>query len=191
MFVQLSFGYVVQKHRMRHLTRPEHTGRAFCMFSIAYAPQSVFSADTRRSRMYEYSSYVLCLGQRVIEGGIVVNSIVHFELQVTNPEQTIEFYRNVFGWTIEKYGDLGYWFVTTGEEGAGITGGILPTPDGQARVINTIEVDSVDAYLVKINENGGKTIYPKMPIPGRGYVAYCEGPDGLIFGIFQRDEDAK
>ncbi|WP_067935067.1 VOC family protein [Alicyclobacillus kakegawensis] len=120
-----------------------------------------------------------------------MNRIAHFEMQVANTEQTVEFYRNIFGWKIEKHGDLGYWLITTDEEGTGITGGILPSPDGQARVINTIEVDNVDEYLVKITANGGETVYPKMPIPGRGYVAYCQGPEKLIFGIFQRDENAK
>jgi uncharacterized protein len=125
-----------------------------------------------------------------LKGGFAMNGVAHFEMQVANTEKTIEFYRNIFGWKIEQYGDMGYWFVTT-EDGAAVTGGILPSSDGKARVINTIEVDNVDDYLVKINENGGETIYPKMPIPGRGYVAYCQGPEELVFGIYQPDENAK
>jgi uncharacterized protein len=115
-----------------------------------------------------------------------VNGIAHFEMQVADTQRTIEFYKNVFGWKIEKFGDMGYSLITI--DGEKVGGGILHSPDGQARVVNTIEVDSVDDYLIKINNNGGETIHPKMKIPGRGWVAYCQGPEGLTFGIFQPDE---
>jgi uncharacterized protein len=61
--------------------------------------------------------------------------------------------------------EQGYWFVTTDEEGIEITDGILPSPDGQARIVNTIEVECVDDYLTKIIEHGRVTVYPKSPIP--------------------------
>ena len=39
------------------------------------------------------------------------------------------------------------------------------------RTINTIGVDSVDAYLEKVIRKGGKIAKPKMAIPGVGYQA--------------------
>ncbi|GIN39370.1 MULTISPECIES: VOC family protein [Heyndrickxia] len=120
-----------------------------------------------------------------------MNRIAHFEMQVSNTEKTIEFYKNIFGWKIEPFGDYGYNFITTDEEGVEVTGGILPSPDGQARIINTIEVNNLEESLEKVQENGGETIYPKMALPGRGFVAYCQGPEGLLFGIFQPDKNAQ
>jgi hypothetical protein len=56
---------------------------------------------------------------------------------------------------------------------------------------NTIEVDSVDAFLEKITEAGGKVIAPKMPIPGVGYFAMCLDTEGNPFGLMEDDPDAK
>jgi hypothetical protein len=35
---------------------------------------------------------------------------------------------------------------------------------------------------------GGKTVVPKMVIPGVGHVAYCRDPEGNIFGLFEDDQ---
>lgn len=43
--------------------------------------------------------------------------IVHFELKVKNVEKTIKFYKDVFGWKIEKWeGPMDYWLEMTGDE---------------------------------------------------------------------------
>jgi hypothetical protein len=82
-------------------------------------------------------------------------------------------------------------FAITGEEGQGINGGIMPSPDGQARTFNTIEVTDVDEFTQKVVENGGQLVVPKNAIPGVGYVAYCKDPEGLIFGVYHNDSEAK
>jgi predicted enzyme related to lactoylglutathione lyase len=56
--------------------------------------------------------------------------------------------------------------------------------------MNTIDVPSCDEYLRRIDAAGGKTIVPKMPIPGVGWLAYCTDPEGNGFGIMQADESA-
>lgn len=119
---------------------------------------------------------------------------IHFDLHVTDLEKAIDFYTKIFGWKFEKYGpeEMGYYLVSTGEkETPGIDGGITRSRDGQARTVNTIQVDSVDDYLKKIVENGGQVALPKMPIPGVGYVAYVIAPGGLLFGIMHDDPSAK
>jgi predicted enzyme related to lactoylglutathione lyase len=122
---------------------------------------------------------------------IRMNRIVHFEFQAKNPERSMNFFSNVFGWKFQQFGDQGYWFIITGEEGQGINGGIMPSPDGQARTYNTVEVSSVDEYVQKVLENGGEIALPKMAIPGVGYVAYCKDPEGIIFGVYHYDPEAK
>lgn len=78
-----------------------------------------------------------------------------------------------------------------GEDGNGVNGGIMPSPDAQPRTFNTVEVDNVDDYLAKISEHGGEMVVPKAAIPEMGYVAYCKDPEGLIFGVFHVDENAQ
>jgi predicted enzyme related to lactoylglutathione lyase len=62
--------------------------------------------------------------------------------------------------------------------------------DGSARTIVTMDVDSVDETVAKVEAAGGTVALPKHTIPGVGYQAYCMDPDGTIFGVHQRDDTA-
>jgi predicted enzyme related to lactoylglutathione lyase len=118
--------------------------------------------------------------------------VVHFEFAADNPERAAKFYRDVFGWESSSWGGpMEYWLVKTGSEAPGIDGGILRYQDKMPRTINTIGVDSVDAYVEKAVRNGAKIAKPKMTIPGVGYQAYCLDTEGNVFGIYQPDEKAK
>ena len=119
--------------------------------------------------------------------------VVHFEIPVDNPERVLKFYKDVFGWTFQKWdGPQEYWLVTTGpNEEPGINGGIMRRRKGNAGPVNTVAVASLDKALATIEKVGGKTVVPKMSITGVGYVAYCEDPDGNIFGVHEADASAK
>jgi predicted enzyme related to lactoylglutathione lyase len=123
----------------------------------------------------------------------MANRPTHFEIQVPNPEEAAEFYKNVFGWTVQKWdGPEDYWLLMTGEDGEpGIHGAIMRSPDGQARTVNTLNVSNVDEYTAKVEAGGGTVVMPKMAIPGVGYVAYCKDPGGTIFGVYHEDREAK
>jgi predicted enzyme related to lactoylglutathione lyase len=118
--------------------------------------------------------------------------VVHFEFAADNPERAAKFYTQVFGWKINKWdGPQDYWLVSTGEEKQpGINGGLM-RPQGPQRVINTIDVPSVDEFTAKVTNSGGKVVMPKMAVPGVGYLAYCTDTEGNSFGIMQFDEKAK
>ncbi len=49
----------------------------------------------------------------------------------------------------------------------------------------------MEYWLVNAGDDGGKLIMPKTPIPGVGYFAYCEDPEGNLFGVMQADSNAK
>ncbi|MBZ5581978.1 MAG: VOC family protein [Acidobacteriia bacterium] len=117
---------------------------------------------------------------------------VHFEIPVDNPERAAAFYRNVFGWKIEKWeGPIEYWNVTTGEAGPGINGGIMRRQHPQQPCVNTIGVDSLEETVATVEKNGGQIAVPKMAIPGVGWLAYCKDLDGHIFGVLQPDSSAR
>jgi predicted enzyme related to lactoylglutathione lyase len=85
-----------------------------------------------------------------------------------------------------------YWLITTGADGQpGINGGMLRRAQPGSGTVNTIDVPSVDEYVANIEKKGGQVVLPKMPIPGIGYLAYCQDPDGNTFGIMQADQSAK
>jgi hypothetical protein len=116
--------------------------------------------------------------------------IIHFEINADEPEKIIEFYKNTFGWTIQNWeGPTDYWLVMTGE-GEGIDGGIAKA-EGEERIINTIGVDDLDAYMKKVEENGGTIVRQKSAIPGIGWLAYFIDPEDNLHGMMQSDPKAK
>lgn len=126
-----------------------------------------------------------------------MNRVVHFEFTVKNPERAIKFYSEVFGWKISNWGGpVNYWLISTGpKEDIGIDGGFSLESERDKNLgsgtLNTIEVASVDDYIKKIENSGGKAITPKMPIPWVGYMAFCKDTEGNVFGIMHNDPNAK
>jgi hypothetical protein len=49
----------------------------------------------------------------------------------------------------------------------------------------------VDEFVERVTRHGGKVVMPKMAIPGVGYQAYCQDPEGNLFGIHQSAPSAK
>jgi predicted enzyme related to lactoylglutathione lyase len=127
-----------------------------------------------------------------------MSRVVHFEIQATRPEQLIEFYSALLGWSFRKWGEMDYWLIETGPaEKPGIDGGLLPRqgpPPAEMQPVNcfvcTVEVASLDDLLLRSTSLGGTIALPKMPIPGVGWLAYVKDPDGNIFGLIQPDDKA-
>lgn len=119
--------------------------------------------------------------------------VVHFDIGADNPERAVKFYTNVFDWSVQKWeGPTDYWLVTTGPENEpGINGGIAKRNRPQETTTNTIEVPSVDEFLEKVKEAGGKIITPKTPIQGVGYFVLCQDTEGNPFGLMEEDPEAK
>ena len=119
--------------------------------------------------------------------------VVHFEIGSDDPDRAAKFYKDLFGWKIEKWsGPQDYWLVTTGEDSApGINGGISHRMHPGMATVNTIDVENVDDIVQKIKDAGGKILAPKMTIPGVGYLAYAQDTEGNVFGVMQSDRGAK
>lgn len=115
--------------------------------------------------------------------------VVHFEINAEDPKMAVEFYKKVFGWKVDKWGGpMDYWLVGTGgkKKEPGIDGAIMKRDDPRATTYITIDVPSINTYLKRIEKGGGKVIAPRMPIPGVGFSAYFEDPDGNMVGLFER-----
>jgi len=117
--------------------------------------------------------------------------VIHFEIPADSPERAVEFYKKVFGWKFDKWpGPSDYWLITTGKGEPGIDGGLLQRPHPGAGTVNTIGVASLDEAVQQVHGAGGKTVLPKMAIPGVGYLAYCQDTEGNTFGMMQADPSA-
>jgi|SRR6476660_7754212 predicted enzyme related to lactoylglutathione lyase len=118
--------------------------------------------------------------------------VIHFEIPAENPERAAAFYKKAFGWNFQKWGQMDYWLVKTGEDGQpGINGGMMPKQGPVTNTANTIGVESVDASVKTVIDAGGKLVMEKTPIPTVGYFAYLQDTEGNIFGVMQADPNAK
>ena len=118
--------------------------------------------------------------------------IVHFDMASKEPEKTIAFFAKVFGWKFNSWGGpMEYWLITTGPENKPGTDGGFSRGEPLGNYVNTIDVDSIDTIMKDITANGGKIIQPKGPIPGIGWFAVFQAPDGNAFGLMQGDPNAK
>ncbi len=120
------------------------------------------------------------------------NRITHFEIPSDDPEETMEFYRSIFGWNFRRFGNEDYWFAVTGDAAnPGINGAVLKKRDPQQPMVNSIRVDDLDAMAAKAEQAGAQVVVPKMPIAGMGWLCYFKDPAGNIHGMWQEDKEAK
>ena len=116
-----------------------------------------------------------------------MSRVVHFEIQGDEPEALADFYKNALGWEIASWeGPQSYWLVTTGPDGeAGINGAIMGRHFQEQSVINTAQVENLDATLRAVEVAGGRKLVGPNEIPGIGMHAYCADPEGNLFGVLQ------
>jgi len=125
-------------------------------------------------------------------------TVVHFEIPANNPEKLSEFYKTLFEWKVEKMsmGTMGdYWIFETragtakdrekNQNTAGVNGGMMKRVSPGQQVTNYMMVESVDDYIKKVQQLGGKIITPKTPLPDMGAFAVALDPEGNPFGIFE------
>jgi uncharacterized protein len=128
-----------------------------------------------------------------------MNNVVHFEMPVNDIERAQKFYKELFGWDIEKAGEMPYWIAKTGEcdennmhkKTGFINGGLMERnsedPSGSKPVI-VIKVGDLNEHLNKIEEAGGKIVMPVKDVGNMGKYARVEDTETNIIGIWQ---DAK
>ena len=115
--------------------------------------------------------------------------VMHFEVPSADPEKSMSFYRDVFGWTFSRFGDEDYWMCKTGDAPEpGIDGAVMLRRHESQPVVNSIIVPSVDEYCEKVVAAGGIIVVPKMSIGEVGYVSYFKDVDGNIFGLAEFSE---
>ncbi|KAA6343691.1 hypothetical protein EZS27_008635 [termite gut metagenome] len=124
-----------------------------------------------------------------------MNTIAYFEIQSSNPQREIEFYKTVFGWNFVKDESLpiDYYRIETKD----ILGGLLkrsteipPTHCGTNAFTCSIQVENFDKTSECIRQMGGQIALPKFAITGKCWQGYFIDPDRNTFGIFETDTNA-
>lgn len=115
-----------------------------------------------------------------------MNHVSFFEFLFDQPEEAVHFFRRLFGWEPSPFEGAPhpYFLVAPPLSGSGI-GGALGQVWGRQKVINTIEVEDLEAKRDKVEELGGTLVTDVIEIPNVGRHCYASGPDGLIFGMME------
>ena len=132
-----------------------------------------------------------------------MDKVTHFEIPADDKKKSREFYEAIFGWSIQDVpvkmaGSEGsYTTATTTEtdqatmmpkEPGGINGALVERSKGVKSPVITINVESIDDHLDKVEERGGKVVEGKEEVENMGWYAYVQDPAGNIIGLW---EDAK
>ncbi len=124
------------------------------------------------------------------------NTIAYFEIQSSDPEREISFYKTVFGWNFIKEEGLliEYYRIKTN----GIHGGLLKRPAnvppnecGTNAFTCSLQVENFDKTSNSILKSGGQIALPKFAIPEKCWQGYFIDPDNNTFGIFETDNNTK
>ena len=126
------------------------------------------------------------------------HTVVHFEIPADQPERAVKFYRELFGWKVEKMGGpMDYWMVQTVPSDAkgrptepGVNGGLMRRMMPGQTPVNYISVENVDEFARKAERLGAKVVMPKRPVPGMGWFAQFTDTEGNVFAIWQHDPAA-
>jgi uncharacterized protein len=132
------------------------------------------------------------------------HTIVHFEIPADNPERAVKFYRELFGWEINRWEGstderegFEYWMVgtvPTNEEGMptrqGVNGGLMRRMMPEQSIVNYIGVEDVDESVDRAQRLGAKVMMEKHPVPGMGWFAQLTDPAGNVFAVWQTDPQA-
>ncbi len=125
-----------------------------------------------------------------------MNKVTHFEFPWDDKERAKAFYQSVFNWKPFEWEQFGYTSWQTGEvnekmqptEPGFINGGSSKRDPAMPYPMFYIDVEDIDAALVKIAENGGEVVRGKTPLGENaemGYLAWFKDSEGNILGMSQ------
>ena len=117
-------------------------------------------------------------------------TIVHFDVPADDIDRAKRFYKELFGWKIEKmHGEMEYYGISTTDETGkeSIGGGMGLRGDPSQRIVNYFGVPSIDVCTKKVEQLCGKIIMPKTKIPGYGFLAICLDTENNVFGLWEKE----
>jgi uncharacterized protein len=122
-----------------------------------------------------------------------MDSVVHFEIPTDDLSRAKEFYGAVFGWGLQNMEELRYTIALTTpaddqgrptEPGA-INGGMMERAADVPSPVITINVQSVDDALKKVEAAGGAIVRGKGEVAGMGFFAYVKDTESNVIGLWE------
>ena len=115
----------------------------------------------------------------------MADPVVHFEIPADDPKTAQKFYEKMFGWAFEYYKEMEYYGIKAKKDGVGIDGGMMKRKMQGQPFMNYVMVDSVDKYLKKAKDNGGKIALDKQFIGDMGAIGAFIDTEGNLIGLHE------
>jgi uncharacterized protein len=130
---------------------------------------------------------------REYEGVRELDKIVHFEIPTDDISRAQNFYNSTFGWQLDEMEGMDYTIVRTVDvdeqqmpkEPGAINGGMMKRSPATPSPVITINVDSINDSLKKVEGGGGSVVQPRQEIPGMGAFAYFKDTEGNVMGLWE------
>jgi predicted enzyme related to lactoylglutathione lyase len=122
----------------------------------------------------------------------VTSRPTHFEIYGDEPEKLAAFYRELFGWRVERAEGVNYWRIHLDSSETGVAGGGLshrPALDPRGW-LNFINVESLDSALSAAARMGARVLREKTAVPRTAWYAVLADPEGNAFAMWQPDPTA-
>ena len=116
-----------------------------------------------------------------------------FELASTDPDASLAFHRDLFGWqgAAQDMGEMGtYTFLRNGTGTIGALCGMPPGAETAPSAWNVyFAVPDVDAAAALARDLGGQLLFDPFDVPGHGRGAMLADPTGAVFSLWQPASD--
>ena len=130
---------------------------------------------------------------RECEGVRELDKIVHFEIPTDDISRAQNFYNSIFGWQLDEMEGMDYTIVRTVDvdeqqmpkEPGAINGGMMKRSPATPSPVITINVDSINDSLKKVEAGGGNVVQARQEIPGMGAFAYFKDTEGNVMGLWE------
>lgn len=111
------------------------------------------------------------------------NPVVHFQIITKNPDVHGRFYANLFGWSLDDAGPMGYRRIGTGSP-EGIQGGLWPAPSQSPNFVQFfVQVEDCAAYVDKAKALGATVLIPPTMLPEGQTMAVLMDPEQMSFAV--------
>ena len=109
-------------------------------------------------------------------------AVVHWEVQARDPVGQMQFFAELFGWNVDANNEQQYGMVQPG--GAGSIGGGISAMLDAPRTTFYVQVDDINATLVKAESMGAQTILPRTDM-GMIVMGQFRDREGNLIGLVE------
>jgi predicted enzyme related to lactoylglutathione lyase len=121
----------------------------------------------------------------------MANNLASFAIHADDVARCRRFYEAVFGWRFEPWGPPDFYLIHTGDaESPGVQGLVHkrqePKGEGGPNCFEcTISVDDIDAVTERVEQNGGRILMAKAPVPTVGVLTKFYDTEGNVLGAMR------